>query len=432
MGSAQIALKRDSMRLAEAKLLELAQRFATVGGGKSSAYYRMELFDTTIPRSSVPCLQHQNGTGGSDEQQDLIIHGIQVTNILKDTDATTTTLTTTPLVMLHGYMNSGAYFYRNLLGLSSYFSTIYSLDMLGWGLSSRPAFVTDKTKNDSVDTAESFFVDSLEAWRAQKNIDKMILAGHSMGGYLSVAYCEKYPERVERLILLSPVGVPEDSLANKTRRQEMERTSSWSRKMSTRFFHYMFDNHTVGEIIRTMPQEMGLRRMGEYVEKRIPSIVEQDERDAVASYLYFNSVLPGSGEYCVNRILNSSVFAKRPQVYRIPNLQVEHISFLYGENDWMDISGGLEVQSLCEEKLRHGQTAPHVKVYKVRNAGHLLMLDNWQEINAGVILSAGWMKEALGPDYPVPIEVSAVPGVAIEHPGPLVPSNEAPEVAPVI
>ena len=31
-----------------------------------------------------------------------------------------------------------------------------------------------------------------------------------MGGYMSVAYCEKYPERVERLILISPAGVPDD------------------------------------------------------------------------------------------------------------------------------------------------------------------------------------------------------------------------------
>ena len=27
---------------------------------------------------------------------------------------------------------------------------------------------------------------------------------------MSVAYCEKYPERVERLILISPAGVPDD------------------------------------------------------------------------------------------------------------------------------------------------------------------------------------------------------------------------------
>ena len=53
-------------------------------------------------------------------------------------------------------------------------------------------------------------MESLEYWRAANKIEKMVLAGHSMGGYLSVAYCEKYPQRVDRLLLLSPAGIPDD------------------------------------------------------------------------------------------------------------------------------------------------------------------------------------------------------------------------------
>lgn len=33
--------------------------------------------------------------------------------------------------------------------------------------------------------AESFFVESLEAWRREQGLEKMVLMGHSMGGYLS-------------------------------------------------------------------------------------------------------------------------------------------------------------------------------------------------------------------------------------------------------
>lgn len=95
----------------------------------------------------------------------------------------------TPLVMLHGYMNGAAYFYRNFAGLSRHFTSIYSLDLLGWGLSSRPKFALI---DDRVRTAEDFFVESLEAWRSKNNIDRMILAGHSMGGYVSVAYCGEF------------------------------------------------------------------------------------------------------------------------------------------------------------------------------------------------------------------------------------------------
>ena len=121
-----------------------------------------------------------------------------------------------PLVLLHGYANGALYFYRNLHGLSKHFATIYAVDMMGWGLSSRPSFPTydhdteesDEHKKQSVREAEDFFVESLEAWRKANGVESMVLGGHSLGGYVSVAYTERYPERVAKLLLLSPVGVP--------------------------------------------------------------------------------------------------------------------------------------------------------------------------------------------------------------------------------
>ena len=60
----------------------------------------------------------------------------------------------------------------------------------------------------STPQAESFFVDGLEQWREAMGIDKMILLGHSLGGYLAAVYALRYPERVQKLILVSPAGVP--------------------------------------------------------------------------------------------------------------------------------------------------------------------------------------------------------------------------------
>ena len=86
-------------------------------------------------------------------------------------------------------------------------------------------------------------VETLEAWRKAKGLDKMVLLGHSFGGYardertclsctcvglvgqcecrvrddvhlvvmvtdryMSACYALKYPERVSHLVLVSPVG----------------------------------------------------------------------------------------------------------------------------------------------------------------------------------------------------------------------------------
>jgi len=38
--------------------------------------------------------------------------------------------------------------------------------------------------------------------------EKFILCGHSFGGYISGHYSKKYPEKIRKLILLSPFGVP--------------------------------------------------------------------------------------------------------------------------------------------------------------------------------------------------------------------------------
>lgn len=56
--------------------------------------------------------------------------------------------------------------------------------------------------------AEDFFLHALERWRQEMGIERFILVGHSLGGYLSAVYALRHPERVEKLLLLGPAGVP--------------------------------------------------------------------------------------------------------------------------------------------------------------------------------------------------------------------------------
>jgi hypothetical protein len=184
----QAAAKLESLRAAEKKLLEFAHNFAV----HSKESYEIEAFDTLIPRSSVPLKPLSSSSWSfsstkteaeNSDEDTLTMHSIHVRakqNKAFDDENTSDT----PLVIVHGYMNAAAYFYRNLTGLAHYFEDVYSLDLLGFGLSSRPDF--SQLKDNSVDTAEDFFVESLEQWRQAQKLPKMILAGHSLGGYLSV------------------------------------------------------------------------------------------------------------------------------------------------------------------------------------------------------------------------------------------------------
>ncbi|KEF55234.1 uncharacterized protein A1O9_08888 [Exophiala aquamarina CBS 119918] len=119
------------------------------------------------------------------------------------------------LVIIHGYGAGLGFFYKNFEPLSrAHGWQLYALDLLGMGRSSRPPFkIHGKTREEQISEAEDWFIDALEEWRVKRNIDKMTLVGHSMGGYMAVCYALKYPGRLNKLILASPVGIPEDPYA---------------------------------------------------------------------------------------------------------------------------------------------------------------------------------------------------------------------------
>lgn len=225
----------------------------------------------------------------------------------------------------------------------------------------------------------------------------MTLSGHSFGGYVAVAYCERYPERVDQVILLSPLGVADGEDPSVQRRQETMR-SSWRGKAYIRIFETMFDCTTPGGVIRSFTEHRGSVMSRSYVERRLPEITDADESEALADFLYLNAALPPSGEYFLNTLLNSSFLAKKPIIFRVPSLKVKSVNFMYGSTDWMDISGGMYTKALCHRLLQQQDgssltpssvSIPDVNVFLVPDAGHLLMLENPKIVNAGIISIAG-------------------------------------------
>lgn len=118
------------------------------------------------------------------------------------------------MVLIHGFGATGLMFYK-LIDLLRREYRLTTIDLLGMGGSGRPKFDL-KTSRDCI----SFFVYSIEAYmRRLDNIkflkenkkinEKIILMGHSLGAFLSVHYALQFPERVNQLILASPVGLPE-------------------------------------------------------------------------------------------------------------------------------------------------------------------------------------------------------------------------------
>lgn len=192
--SSSMAERLQPMRDAETSLLSFVDRFHHNRGLHQQIELEVKVQDTLIPKSAVPvkgdgvCFFAQDD---DHDEENYVVHGVHIKSKQQDCHQSSQHLSeTTPLVLLHGYMNGSSYFYRNFAGLSRYFSSIHSLDLLGWGLSSRPSLPFDSSS--SVAETEDVFCESLEAWRKENKIDKMILAGHSMGGTYNNVYIARF------------------------------------------------------------------------------------------------------------------------------------------------------------------------------------------------------------------------------------------------
>ncbi|KAG6880434.1 hypothetical protein C0992_000036 [Termitomyces sp. T32_za158] len=300
-----------------------------------------------------------------------------------------------PAVVLHGYGAGLGFFYQNFPALANGAgrcgSSVYALDWLGMGRSARVPF-TIKAKRDDVSgrvaEAESFFVDSLEEWRRKMGLDKMTLIGHSLGAYFSTAYALKYPTRVQKLILLSPAGVPRDpnysmpsremtdtrdesgtgsaEPATKAKLDQIRAEQNAEKKQESktrRLFTYLWEEGwSPFQVVRST-FIWGPLLIGKYSTRRFMGLSEEDTRD-MHEYIMNITLAKGSGEYCISHILAPGAHARRPLVDRISALKIP-VTFVYGDHDWMDPEGG----SQAVENLRQAGNGKG-RMYIVSNAGH--------------------------------------------------------------
>eukprot|EP01084_Bolivina_argentea_P286125 490787_1 len=302
---------------------------------------------------------------------------------LKHKNHQTSNSKTSPIILAHGYGCGGAVFLPSIntiySTLSKYhnnqynISHIHIIDWLGNGLSSRPVFNCRNTSE-----TETFFVDSLEEWRKSMNIKKMILCAHSLGAYSSILYALKYPQYIDHLILISPVGMPEKPKEWDERFNN--RKVSWKVKLLIQFFTMLWEwGYTPNDILRYMGPN-GKAFLSFIVDKRLFRLNDDSYdtkilKELLSEYLYHILAMngKGSGEYALNKILMPGAWAYNPLCNRInglKELQKEYgfdIDFVYGENDWMRSENALKLKE---------DGSIDCNVYVVNDCGHQMLLEN--------------------------------------------------------
>lgn len=112
----------------------------------------------------------------------------------------------TPLLLLHGYCGSAAY-WDDALPLLAARLRVVAPDARGHGESDAPA---------GVYTMEQMAEDAVQVLDAL-DISRAFVLGHSMGGYAALAFAERYPDRLLGLGLVHSTTFPDDDTGKANR-----------------------------------------------------------------------------------------------------------------------------------------------------------------------------------------------------------------------
>ncbi|EOR01230.1 hypothetical protein E3P77_00731 [Wallemia ichthyophaga] len=302
-----------------------------------------------------------------------------------------------PIVCSHGYAAATFFFLNNLQALGSIPKTrFYGMDVLGMGLSERvkfPNISSSQPVEKRVAAAEDFFTDALEAWRKAQGLNRMILVGHSLGGYLSTVYALRYPQHVRKLILISPIGFPnnpeiatQESLNQDLQEAQTETRShefsdvpeTRTRKAMKGLVRYLWEdrNFSPFDILRKS-LFFGPMLVSSYSLRRFSTLSEDLQRD-LYHYIYAISIRKASSEYSITHLLSYGAYARLPLIDRIEHLDKRiPVTFMHGSVDW--VSGGLEAFNKMKEM------GFQVKYEETPKAGHHLYLDNPEDFNRFIV-----------------------------------------------
>ncbi|CAH8579994.1 unnamed protein product [Schistosoma turkestanicum] len=339
-----------------------------------------------------------------------------------------------PIVLIHGYGSGSALWCKNIDALAFY-RPVYSMDVLGFGRSSRPSFPVDAI------AVEEKWVKSIEEWRSSLNLEKFILLGHSLGGFLACSYALNHPNRIAHLILADPWGFVEDPLKVKVQSNKSAGEawiSSTLRHLSGRFYplsflraagpfgpsliHYFrqdlrrfFDQRPIraGEMIEVSRPEKSESFQNISHDNNIqstngeddvfepPSLIHKtvqanrtvsdksssDTLDSIdfealdgsvaLDYVYHINCQNPSGEIGFKSLCGSVGWPQRPMLDRIGQLDPNvPITFIYGSRSWIDLSSAYKSRVLLPTS--------YVDVKVIEGAGHQVYAQMSEEFNAYV------------------------------------------------
>ncbi|MDO8503948.1 MAG: alpha/beta hydrolase [bacterium] len=128
----------------------------------------------------------------------------------------------------------------------------------------------------------SILTEKILQFLEKRNLNKVILAGHSMGGLLAIEFVHKHPDKVKKLFLIDSAGVKTDkSAADFVWDFFRSHFSYWQKKAweDARSFSRMLHHPLVFRRLAYIGRHTDLREQAQAI--RIPTIIFLGEKDDV-------------------------------------------------------------------------------------------------------------------------------------------------------
>ena len=180
------------------------------------------------------------------------------------------------LVLLHGFLESMA-IWDDFANALSKTNKVITIDLPGFG----------KTEVFSDNHSMEMMADTVEAVLETENIKHCLLAGHSMGGYVSLAFAKKYGHRLKGLVLFHSHAAADDEQGKINRDRTIEIVMKNHKDFIAGFIPLLFAEQNIekfSEKIETL-KAISLKTSAQGVMAALAGMRDREDHTALLSQL---------------------------------------------------------------------------------------------------------------------------------------------------